>query len=100
MRYYSDKLFKFKLDTETKITSYENKAELAVFDAQTIVDFWEKRMVNKDKLATRSAEILKKAEIKKAKFEQQKAEYQTKRDAKYLILEEKIKAKPQKTKEA
>lgn len=85
-RYYGDKLYRFEVDTKTKVEALENKAEMVIFDAENIIDFWAKRQTNKDKFEKRRTDITLKAEAKKVEYLEKSKALQQKRDEKYKVL--------------
>ncbi|ASP28069.1 PTS system, cellobiose-specific IIC component [Spiroplasma corruscae] len=96
-RYYGDKLYRFKIDTDTKYENMQNKAEYILLNAESSNEFWAKRMVNKQKLEERKQNQIEAAKIKREKVLEKSIIYKENRDKKYIILEQKIKNKKQKS---
>ncbi|AKU79541.1 PTS sugar transporter subunit IIC [Spiroplasma turonicum] len=92
-RYYSDKLFRFQTNTETKIENLENKAEYVVLNAESTNEFWAKRLVNPKKLEERKQKQLEEAKMKREKILNQVKEYKDNRAKKYIELEKKVNEK-------
>ncbi|WP_338971919.1 PTS sugar transporter subunit IIC [Spiroplasma endosymbiont of Panorpa germanica] len=82
MRYYNDPEYRYGVITERKVSGNELKAENALNDAATVNEFWEKRMVNKEKLALAIESNNKKAKAKEEKYLQKAQEIKATRDSK------------------
>ncbi len=88
-KYYSDKVYRYEVDTETKVKYLEEKSELMLMDAESQITFWSRRMTNKEKLEKRKVELMKKAQVKHDKYIEQSKKVAKARSEKLMALRNK-----------
>ncbi|AKX33965.1 PTS system, cellobiose-specific IIC component [Spiroplasma litorale] len=94
-RYYSDKLYRFSVNTETKYENLQNKAEYVVLNAESSNEFWAKRMVNSVKLEERKKQQIENAKVKRENILAKAKTYKENRDKKYAEMQQKVNSKKQ-----